>query len=113
MTPVNDPPVDGNESQTINEDNPATGNVLLNVADPDGGTQRIFLTGDLGRIDSRGMVEHLGRKDLMVKIRGYRVELEAIETRLAECAGVREAACPSSRTARMTCSASATASGES
>ncbi|MCP9906227.1 cadherin-like domain-containing protein, partial [Cyanobium sp. BA5m-21] len=38
VTPVNDPPVDGDESQTINEDNPATGNVLLNVVDPDGGT---------------------------------------------------------------------------
>src|SRR6185295_19232630 len=34
-----------------------------------------------------------GRIDLQVKLRGYRVELEAIEAKLAECDGVRAAAC--------------------
>src|SRR5262249_29590174 len=34
-----------------------------------------------------------GRIDSQVKLRGYRIELEAIEARLSECEGVREAAC--------------------
>jgi D-Tyr-tRNAtyr deacylase len=36
VTPVNDPPVDGNETVTTNEDSPATGNVLTNATDVDG-----------------------------------------------------------------------------
>ena len=54
---------------------------------------RIYRTGDLVRRGSGGDYFYLGRIDAQVKLRGYRVELEAIETRLAECAGVREAAC--------------------
>lgn len=54
---------------------------------------RIYRTGDLVRRGPAGDYFYLGRIDAQVKLRGYRVELEAIETRLAECAGVREAAC--------------------
>ncbi len=35
LTPVNDPPVDGNESYTIPEDTQVFGNVLDNSSDPD------------------------------------------------------------------------------
>jgi amino acid adenylation domain-containing protein len=54
---------------------------------------RIYRTGDLVHRASDGRFFYDGRIDSQVKLRGYRVELEAIESRLAECAGVRQAAC--------------------
>jgi non-ribosomal peptide synthetase-like protein len=54
---------------------------------------RIYRTGDLVHRASDGRFFYHGRIDSQVKLRGYRVELEAIESRLAECVGVREAAC--------------------
>lgn len=53
--------------------------------------ERIYLTGDLGRFLPDGTLLHLGRKDLMVKIRGYRVELEEVERRLMEHPEVKDA----------------------
>jgi hypothetical protein len=38
-----------------------------------------------------GLLEHLGRKDFMVKIRGYRVELAGIEAALRTAQGVKDA----------------------
>jgi len=54
---------------------------------------RIYRTGDLAHLDSAGNLFCHGRIDTQVKVRGYRIELEAIEARLATCPGVREAAC--------------------
>ncbi|HWQ36749.1 MAG TPA: amino acid adenylation domain-containing protein [Blastocatellia bacterium] len=54
---------------------------------------RIYRTGDLVERAPDGNIIFHGRIDAQVKLRGYRIELEAIEARLAECAGVREAAC--------------------
>ena len=54
---------------------------------------RIYRTGDLAHRDPDGRFFYDGRLDSQVKLRGYRIELEAIEARLAECEGVREAAC--------------------
>lgn len=54
---------------------------------------RIYRTGDLVHRDADGNLHYHGRIDSQVKLRGYRIELEAIEARLAECDGVREAAC--------------------
>jgi arthrofactin-type cyclic lipopeptide synthetase B len=51
----------------------------------------MYKTGDRGRWLADGTIEFLGRTDFQVKIRGFRVELGEIETRLAYCAGVREA----------------------
>jgi amino acid adenylation domain-containing protein len=59
------------------------------LPDPDGGDRRIFRTGDLGRIRADGCMEHLGRKDFCLKIRGNRVELAEIEAALLEAPGVR------------------------
>ncbi len=52
------------------------------LPDPDGGDRRIFLTGDRGRIGADGLLEHLGRMDFMVKVRGHRVEPETVELAL-------------------------------
>jgi amino acid adenylation domain-containing protein len=52
------------------------------LADPDGGPERIYLTGDLGRMDADGCLHYVGRKDDQVKVRGYRVELAEIEAAL-------------------------------
>jgi non-ribosomal peptide synthetase-like protein len=54
---------------------------------------RIYRTGDLVHRGPDGSFFYHGRIDSQVKLRGYRVELEAIEARLAECEGVRAAAC--------------------
>lgn len=52
---------------------------------------RMCRSGDLGRWSSVGTIEYLGRNDQQVKLRGYRVELEEIESRLLGIVGVREA----------------------
>ncbi|MCX5688254.1 MAG: amino acid adenylation domain-containing protein, partial [Planctomycetota bacterium] len=54
---------------------------------------RIYRTGDLVQEDAHGNLLYLGRIDAQVKLRGYRIELEAIEACVAACEGVREAAC--------------------
>jgi len=61
------------------------------LPDPNGGEERIYLTGDLGRMLPDGCLEHLGRKDFQVKIRGYRVEVAEIEMALLELTSIKEA----------------------
>ncbi|HKQ08712.1 MAG TPA: amino acid adenylation domain-containing protein, partial [Blastocatellia bacterium] len=52
---------------------------------------RLYKTGDLGRWLAGGEVEFLGRNDLQIKIRGFRVELGEIEARLTRHPAVCEA----------------------
>jgi amino acid adenylation domain-containing protein len=61
------------------------------LRDFEGDDERTYLTGDLGRLLSDGFLIHLGRKDLMVKIRGYRVELGEIERSLLAHPQVKDA----------------------
>lgn len=61
------------------------------VPDPRGGNGRVYLTGDLGRIESDGCLHVLGRKDLQVKIHGQRVEVGEIESALLDLPSVSEA----------------------
>ena len=56
------------------------------------GESRMYLTGDMGRIDCNGHVHCLGRIDSQVKIRGFRVELGEIEAVLVSQPGVSAAA---------------------
>jgi amino acid adenylation domain-containing protein len=53
---------------------------------------RMYRTGDLVRRRSDGAYDFHGRRDHMVKIRGYRVELGEIESALLRVPGIREAA---------------------
>ncbi|MGY1919684.1 amino acid adenylation domain-containing protein [Pseudomonas tolaasii] len=52
---------------------------------------RMYRTGDLARWLPDGNIEYLGRNDDQVKVRGVRVELGEIESRLAALEGVGEA----------------------
>ncbi|MET8847848.1 amino acid adenylation domain-containing protein [Amycolatopsis sp. NPDC004625] len=54
---------------------------------------RLYRTGDLVSAGPDGTLFYHGRIDSQVKLRGYRIELEAIEASLARHPGVREAAC--------------------
>jgi|GEM_PF-182244 len=53
--------------------------------------ERLYLTGDLGRLTREGVLEYLGRKDRQVKVRGYRIEPAEIEANLLEINGVEQA----------------------
>ncbi|OJJ72232.1 hypothetical protein ASPBRDRAFT_125300 [Aspergillus brasiliensis CBS 101740] len=46
------------------------------------GPNHVYRTGDLMRVDENGVYYYLGRKDNQIKIRGQRVELEALESAL-------------------------------
>ncbi|WP_421546121.1 amino acid adenylation domain-containing protein [Lactiplantibacillus plantarum] len=52
---------------------------------------RIYKTGDLVRLLSNGNIEYLGRNDMQVKVRGLRIELGEVETRLIEIKGITKA----------------------
>ncbi|MBN8956506.1 MAG: amino acid adenylation domain-containing protein [Rhizobiales bacterium] len=59
---------------------------------PNNPSQRIYRTGDLGRITPDGEVEYFGRIDTQVKIRGHRIELAEIESVLMGLPQVSQAA---------------------
>jgi amino acid adenylation domain-containing protein len=61
------------------------------VPDPCTG-QRMYRSGDKGRMRPDGRLEHLGRLDNQVKVRGFRIELDEIRTVLLESPGVTAAA---------------------
>ncbi len=52
----------------------------------------VYRTGDLVTLDQAGNYLYLGRRDTMVKIRGYRVELGEVEAALYRHPAIREAA---------------------
>lgn len=54
--------------------------------------KRTYRTGDLGCLLPDGTIEFRGRRDFQVKIRGHRVELGEVETRLAEHPMIKECA---------------------
>ncbi|MBU6399476.1 MAG: amino acid adenylation domain-containing protein, partial [Verrucomicrobia bacterium] len=51
---------------------------------------RLYRTGDLARWHSDGSLEHLGRLDFQIKLRGFRLEPAEIEAALAQHPAVRE-----------------------
>jgi surfactin family lipopeptide synthetase A len=65
---------------------------LPSVPDPQFPGRRLYRCGDIGRFRADDRLELAGRRDSRVKIRGYRVEIPAVEVALRELACVREAA---------------------
>lgn len=54
--------------------------------------ERAYRTGDIVKYDADGNLIYLGRKDQQLKVRGYRIEPEEIETTLREIATIKDAA---------------------
>ncbi|MFE1744007.1 amino acid adenylation domain-containing protein [Coleofasciculus sp. H7-2] len=55
-----------------------------------GERSRLYKTGDLARYQADGTIEYLGRCDRQVKLRGFRIELEEIESVLAQHPQIRD-----------------------
>ncbi len=53
-----------------------------------GTAKKIYRSGDRGRWRNDGLLDHLGRLDFQVKVRGYRIEPGEIEVRCTEVPGV-------------------------
>ncbi|HTN71611.1 MAG TPA: non-ribosomal peptide synthetase [Methylomirabilota bacterium] len=56
------------------------------------GDALVYLTGDLGQRATDGCLEHLGRKDLQIRIRSFRVDIGEVEATLADYPGITETA---------------------
>lgn len=56
------------------------------------GTERVYHTGDIVRRRiSDGQIDYIGRRDNQVKVRGFRIELEAVETAMLRTGQFSEA----------------------
>ena len=67
------------------------GKFVLDPERPDTGA-RVYRTGDLVKRSASGELSFVGRRDNMIKSRGYRIELSEIEVALEGVAGVAEVA---------------------
>jgi amino acid adenylation domain-containing protein len=54
------------------------------------GKERFYRTGDIGRWLSDGNIEFLGRNDFQIKIRGFRVEPDEVQTLINGITGVKD-----------------------
>jgi amino acid adenylation domain-containing protein len=62
--------------------------------------QRLYRSGDLGRLLENGDMEYLGRIDHQVKIRGHRIELGEIESILSKHENIKESVVTATELAR-------------
>ena len=59
-----------------------------------------YRTGDRGRLNERGQLELLGRRDFQLKLRGMRIELGEVDYHLRQAEGVREGVCAAQTNSR-------------
>ncbi|MGR3934131.1 non-ribosomal peptide synthetase [Streptomyces sp. BRA346] len=69
-----------------------TARAFVTLRNDTGESERLYRSGDLGRRGSDGLLEFRGRVDRQVKVRGFRVELDAVEALLRTHPGVADAA---------------------
>lgn len=55
--------------------------------------EKIYRTGDLGRLDAEGNLYFCGRKDFQIKYQGHRIELEEIEQAINALPGIGRCCC--------------------
>jgi amino acid adenylation domain-containing protein len=60
--------------------------------DPHDPERRTYRTGDMARRRPDALFEFIGRKDHQLKLHGQRIEIAEVESALAACTGVRDAA---------------------
>lgn len=65
---------------------------VANIFDNNPDFNIVFRTGDYGRWNNDGNLEFVGRRDNLVKIRGYRIDIGELEFALKTCRGVLDAA---------------------
>lgn len=73
----------------INDEVKTSGSFIENMISGING-DKIYKTGDMGRMMPDGNIEFLGRIDHQVKIRGYRIELEEIENQVLQNELIKE-----------------------
>jgi len=61
------------------------------ISNPFDTSRKAYRTGDFARMRPNGKIEYLGRRDLQVKVRGYRIEPEEIVIHLLGYNGVKQA----------------------
>lgn len=62
---------------------------VADVVTGDGG--RMYRSGDRARLRADGTIDYIGRSDLQIKLRGYRIEIGEVEATIERCAGVAQA----------------------
>ncbi|MFI2184133.1 amino acid adenylation domain-containing protein [Streptomyces sioyaensis] len=80
----------------------ATARRFVTVEAPQGGTRRVYRTGDRVRFLPGGTLAYLGRSDDQVKVRGFRVEPGEVQAVLASHPGVAQALVVARKTADQT-----------
>lgn len=74
------------------QDQEKTQAAFLSDPRPGQAGKRIYRTGDLGKMDEKGLFYCLGRVDSQIKSRGYRIELGEIEAALNTLSDIKECA---------------------
>ncbi len=75
-----------------------TNDKFINLETPDNKILRAYKTGDIAQWDKNGEISFTGRADNQIKIRGHRVELGDIESKITEHPNVSEVAVIASET---------------
>lgn len=83
---------DFNDNSNNNYNSINDNKFIVNPFDDNPDFHRVFRSGDFGRWREDGNLEFYGRRDNLVKIRGYRVEITELESALKQIDGVSDAA---------------------